>query len=109
MTRFKRTAGTPYTVVTPSTELAELESFLDHNIFAISASPTFSCVYEQKLTSLPVTDYNRKFVLAVATKQDLEASPICLRAFLSVSVLILPSGRRTSSPAEGKCSDSRGG
>ncbi|KAI9063543.1 hypothetical protein FKP32DRAFT_1592231 [Trametes sanguinea] len=54
MTKFKRTASTPYTIITPSTPLAELEEFLKHNIFAI------------------VTDWDRKFVLGVATSQDLD-------------------------------------
>ncbi|KAI0827038.1 hypothetical protein BC628DRAFT_1370500 [Trametes gibbosa] len=54
MTKFKRTAATPYTIITPSTPLAELEDFLKRNIFAI------------------VTDWDRKFVLGVATSQDLE-------------------------------------
>ncbi|PIL27595.1 hypothetical protein GSI_10746 [Ganoderma sinense ZZ0214-1] len=53
MTRFKRT-GTTYTVIAPSTPLAELEDFLSRNIFAI------------------VTDWDRKFVLGVVTSQDLE-------------------------------------
>ncbi|OJT01723.1 hypothetical protein TRAPUB_7779 [Trametes pubescens] len=54
MTKFKRTIGTPYTIITPSTPLAELEGFLQLNLFAI------------------VTDWDRKFVLGVATPQDLE-------------------------------------
>ena len=54
MTKFKRTAATPYTIITPSTPLAELEEFLKRNIFAI------------------VTDWDRKFVLGVVTSQDLE-------------------------------------
>ncbi len=54
MTKFKRTIGTPYTIITPSTPLAELEDFLQLNLFAI------------------VTDWDRKFVLGVATPQDLE-------------------------------------
>ncbi|KAI0711171.1 hypothetical protein C8T65DRAFT_185616 [Cerioporus squamosus] len=54
MTKFKRTAATPYTIITPSTPLAELEDFLKHNIFAI------------------VTDWDRKFVLGVVTSHDLE-------------------------------------
>ncbi|KZT28120.1 hypothetical protein NEOLEDRAFT_1130096 [Neolentinus lepideus HHB14362 ss-1] len=53
-TKFDRTASHPYTLITPATPLSELEEFLKHNIFAI------------------VTDYGRKFVLAVATQQDLE-------------------------------------
>lgn len=60
MTKFKRTVGTPYTIITPSTPLAELEDFLKHNIFAI------------------VTDWDRKFVLGVVTSQDLEVrSSVC--------------------------------
>ncbi|KAH7907574.1 hypothetical protein BJ138DRAFT_1159828 [Hygrophoropsis aurantiaca] len=54
MTKFKREASQPYTLVTPSTSLTELEEFLRHNIFAL------------------VTDYDRKFVLGVATSQDLD-------------------------------------
>lgn len=56
MTKFKRT-GTTYTVIAPSTPLAELEDFLSRNIFAI------------------VTDWDRKFVLGVVTSQDLEVRP----------------------------------
>ncbi|KAJ7484727.1 hypothetical protein FB451DRAFT_1028830 [Mycena latifolia] len=55
MIKFKRTASQPYTVITPATPLSELEDFLKHNIFAI------------------VTDPGRKFVIALATPQDLEA------------------------------------
>ncbi|KIY48430.1 hypothetical protein FISHEDRAFT_43315 [Fistulina hepatica ATCC 64428] len=54
MTKFKR-SGAPYTVITPMTPLAELEEFLEHNIFAL------------------ITDNERKFVLGVATPQDLES------------------------------------
>ncbi|KAI0764869.1 hypothetical protein C8Q74DRAFT_1005906 [Fomes fomentarius] len=54
MSKFKRTAATPYTIITPSTPLAELADFLTRNIFAI------------------VTDWERKFVLGVVTSQDLE-------------------------------------
>jgi len=52
-TSFKRGKGHPYTVITPWTELAELEEFLKHNNFAI------------------VTDSERKFVIGVATSDDL--------------------------------------
>ncbi|KAF8273691.1 hypothetical protein EI94DRAFT_1769169 [Lactarius quietus] len=45
----------PYTIITPDTPLAELEGFLRNHIFAL------------------ITDYERKFVLGVATSQDLEA------------------------------------
>ncbi|KAF7350473.1 CBS domain-containing protein [Mycena venus] len=54
MTKFKRTVSQPYTLITPYTPLAELEEFLKQNIFAI------------------VTDPSRKFVVALATTQDLE-------------------------------------
>lgn len=54
MTKFKRSASEPYTLITPSTPLADLERFLQGEIFAL------------------VTDYDRKFVLAVATLHDLE-------------------------------------
>ncbi|PSR71446.1 hypothetical protein PHLCEN_2v12713 [Hermanssonia centrifuga] len=35
MTKFKRVPTQPYTLITPSTPLAELEQFLQDNIFAI--------------------------------------------------------------------------
>ncbi|KAE9397719.1 hypothetical protein BT96DRAFT_1020617 [Gymnopus androsaceus JB14] len=54
MIRFKRSSSEPYTLVTPLTSLDELEGFLRENIFAL------------------VTDSQRKFVLAVATAQDLQ-------------------------------------
>ncbi|GBE87335.1 hypothetical protein BKA93DRAFT_504401 [Sparassis latifolia] len=54
MTKFDRSQAKSYTLITPSTPLADLEQFLQHNIFAL------------------VTDWDRKFVFAVATLQDLE-------------------------------------
>ncbi|KAK6349922.1 hypothetical protein TWF696_006181 [Orbilia brochopaga] len=59
MTRFRKGKGVRYTVITPETELAELEEFLTtgggrESGFAV------------------VTDAARKFVLAVATREDLE-------------------------------------
>ncbi|KAF8589145.1 hypothetical protein K439DRAFT_1613033 [Ramaria rubella] len=54
MTKFKRSASNNYTLITPSTPLGELELFLKSNIFAL------------------VTDYERQFVLALATSSDLE-------------------------------------
>jgi CBS domain containing-hemolysin-like protein len=53
--RFKRTASEPYTVITPSSSLAELEAFF-------RKSESFALV----------TDYERKFVLGVATPHDLQ-------------------------------------
>ncbi|RDB30346.1 Cystathionine beta-synthase [Hypsizygus marmoreus] len=53
MTKFKRTTSEPYTLITPLSSLSDLEEFLKTNIFAL------------------VTDNDRKFVLAVATPQDL--------------------------------------
>ncbi|THU94725.1 hypothetical protein K435DRAFT_724364 [Dendrothele bispora CBS 962.96] len=54
MVKFKRSSTVPYTLITPLTPLNELEEFLKNDIFAL------------------VTDYERKFVLAVATSHDLE-------------------------------------
>ncbi|KAL4073648.1 hypothetical protein V8B97DRAFT_1935193 [Scleroderma yunnanense] len=54
MTKFNRSASEPYTLITSDTPLAELAEFLRHNDFAL------------------VTDYDRKFVLAVATSQDFD-------------------------------------
>ncbi|KZS97070.1 hypothetical protein SISNIDRAFT_472913 [Sistotremastrum niveocremeum HHB9708] len=52
--KFQRSSSHPYTLITPDTPLDVLEEFLTHNIFAL------------------VTDVGRKFVLGVATMQDLE-------------------------------------
>lgn len=56
-TRFDRSSktGRPYSIITPDTPLEVLEEFLQSNVFAI------------------VTDRERKFVLGVATSQDLES------------------------------------
>ncbi|PFH48092.1 hypothetical protein AMATHDRAFT_76907 [Amanita thiersii Skay4041] len=54
MTKFKRGPEEPYTLITPMSPLADLEKFLEDNVFAL------------------VTDNDRKFVLGVATPQDLE-------------------------------------
>ncbi|KAF8308212.1 hypothetical protein DL93DRAFT_2064209 [Clavulina sp. PMI_390] len=54
MIKFKRAKGTDYTLITPTSPLLELEHFLNDNIFAL------------------VTDQSRKFVLAVATRHDLD-------------------------------------
>ncbi|KAF5362599.1 hypothetical protein D9758_009586 [Tetrapyrgos nigripes] len=54
LTKFKRSSSEPYTLITPLTPLSELEEFLKSNIFAL------------------VTDYERKFVLAVATSDDIK-------------------------------------
>ncbi|KAI0341467.1 hypothetical protein BDW22DRAFT_1332682 [Trametopsis cervina] len=53
--KFKREPSVRYVVITPWTPLAELELFLQDKLFAL------------------VTDGERKFVLGVATKQDLES------------------------------------
>ncbi|KAJ3481034.1 hypothetical protein NLI96_g7934 [Meripilus lineatus] len=39
MTKFKRSSSEPYTLITPSTPLADLEEFLRHNIFALGTAP----------------------------------------------------------------------
>ncbi|KAJ6631152.1 hypothetical protein B0H10DRAFT_1981113 [Mycena sp. CBHHK59/15] len=54
MTKFNRSASEPYTLITPLAALADVEVFLQHNIFAL------------------VTDYDRKFVLGLVTMHDLE-------------------------------------
>ncbi|TFK22373.1 hypothetical protein FA15DRAFT_596198 [Coprinopsis marcescibilis] len=55
MTKFtKRSPKDPYSLITPMSPLSDLEDFLENNIFAL------------------VTDDSRKFVLGVATAQDLE-------------------------------------
>ncbi|KAF8180419.1 hypothetical protein BJ912DRAFT_981255 [Pholiota molesta] len=54
MTKFQRSSTEPYTTITPLSPLSDLEEFLKKNIFAL------------------VTDQDRKFVLAVATSQDLD-------------------------------------
>src|ERR1700675_4594915 len=69
MTKFKRTASEPYTLITPSSPLADLEEFLKHNIFALGTTPPFLCLLALRthdfLVWFLVTDYDRKFVLAV--------------------------------------------
>jgi len=54
MNKFDRSAKREYTVITPLSPLEDLEAFLENNLFAL------------------VTDSERKFVLAVATHQDLD-------------------------------------
>lgn len=54
MVKFVRKASEPYTLITPETNLEVLEKFLNSSIFAL------------------VTDNDRKFVLGVATSQDLD-------------------------------------
>jgi hypothetical protein len=39
MTKFKRSASEPYTLITPGTPLTELEEFLQGKIFALGAIP----------------------------------------------------------------------
>ncbi|KAK6509341.1 hypothetical protein TWF481_004094 [Arthrobotrys musiformis] len=59
MTRFRKGKGVKYTTITPETELAELEEFLTSGGGRESGFAV-------------VTDAARKFVLAVATIDDLE-------------------------------------
>ncbi|EPS39134.1 hypothetical protein H072_7092 [Dactylellina haptotyla CBS 200.50] len=59
MTKFRKGKGVKYTVITPETELAELEEFLTSGGGKDSGFAV-------------VTDAARKFVLAVATRDDLE-------------------------------------
>jgi len=73
MTKFKRTSAEPYITITPLSPLSELEEFLKSNIFALgqSSQPSQNLFILKNLSL--VTDQNRKFVLAVATSQDLES------------------------------------
>ncbi|THH08172.1 hypothetical protein EW145_g2883 [Phellinidium pouzarii] len=59
MMKFKRGPSQTYTLITPDTPLNELEDFLKNNLFALASQ-------------FEVTDYDRKFVLAVATQGDLD-------------------------------------
>lgn len=86
MTKFKRQAGEPYTLITPLSPLADLEQFLKNNIFALGELTLnllphrhrvrrSLCTIRKHWTNdffLAVTDRDRKFVLGVATAQDLE-------------------------------------
>lgn len=80
MTKFNRSKSEPYTLITPSTPLEELEQFLQKNIFALSMNTILLIIghaYPNSYSNSPnplVTDWDRKFVLAVATSQDLEVS-----------------------------------
>ncbi|KAH0834784.1 hypothetical protein J3R83DRAFT_10385 [Lanmaoa asiatica] len=71
MSAFKRNESHPYTIITPDTPLAELAEFLRDNIFALGEATQISPTAQWTDSDL-VTDSNRKFVLAVATSQDLE-------------------------------------
>jgi hypothetical protein len=74
MIKFQRSTSITYTVITPLTPLGDLEAFLAHNIFAIGASLCPSVAELSRLSpfATPVTDSERKFLLGVATSQDLE-------------------------------------
>lgn len=73
MIKFQRNAQNPYIIITPLSPLSDLETFLKSHIFALGKLSIF-CLAKQ-IYSYPadvVTDSSRKFVLAVATKQDLD-------------------------------------
>ena len=80
MKRFKRTPSKPYTLITPKSSLAELEEFLKTNTFALG---TLEWPFRRGacLRYISVTEDNRKFVLAVATSQDLEKFRISVQGF----------------------------
>lgn len=93
MTKFKRSVATnPYTIITPDTPLADLESFLKDKIFALGpyyCGLMFPCpcyLYIAHPARI-VTDYDRKFVLAVATSHDLEVRPL-FPALLSKALFV---------------------
>lgn len=79
MNKFDRSAKREYTVITPFSPLEDLEVFLENNLFALGES--LHCILYPLWTidvSVPdntVTDSERKFVLAVATQQDLNVRP----------------------------------
>jgi len=79
MAKFDRSAKREYTVMTPFSPLEDLEAFLENNLFALGASMRCaSCPLWTIDVSVPVgtvTDSERKFVLAVATQQDLDVRP----------------------------------
>jgi hypothetical protein len=96
MTKFRRTASQPYSLITPSTCLADLELFLRNNIFALGTYLSSLTVPPFNCNLFLVTDYDRKFVLAVATSQDLEVSRIlcfsvCIPLMKYSTELCLPS------------------
>ena len=76
MNKFDRSAKREYTVITPFSPLEDLEAFLENNLFALGA-PLHCISYPLWTIDVPVpvgtvTDSERKFVLAVATQQDLD-------------------------------------
>ena len=79
MNKFDRSAKREYTVITPFSPLEDLEAFLENNLFALGES--LHCILYPLWTvdvSVPddtVTDSEKKFVLAVATQQDLNVRP----------------------------------
>lgn len=71
MTKFKRNPSEPYTLISPMSSLVDLEKFLETNLFALGKDIT--CFMNRLILIInTVTDDNRRFVLAVATAQDLE-------------------------------------
>ncbi len=80
MNKFNRSAKREYTVITPLSPLEDLEAFLEDNLFALGASVIFVSHLIWTIDVLvpvgTVTDSERKFVLAVATQQDLDVRPI---------------------------------
>ncbi|KAG6334471.1 hypothetical protein ID866_4619 [Astraeus odoratus] len=72
MTKFNRKASEPYTLITPDTPLADLAEFLRDNVFALGELVRSSLLSTAVDVKNAVTDYERKFVLAVATSQDLD-------------------------------------
>lgn len=91
ISKFNRTSSHPYTIITPSTSLPELEEFLGHNVFAIgtpSFQPCGGCRVSQGSSfRSSVTDHSRKFVLGVATQQDLDVSRYILLCGCSLNFM----------------------
>jgi hypothetical protein len=67
MLRFQRKKGHPYKVITMDTPLEELEQFFNGDFTTAGGGGA-----KEKQDFAVVTDASRKFVLGVATREDLE-------------------------------------
>ena len=78
MIKFQRGRSNGYILITPASPLLDLEEFLGDHLFAlgtVSSRPTLIHVnenFDKSCCRCLVTDSSRKFVLAVATRQDLD-------------------------------------
>jgi hypothetical protein len=78
MLKFQRRRGNPYKVITMDTPLEELEQFFNGEFTAASSDGDASAAKggggggNNRQDFAVVTDASRKFVLGVATREDLE-------------------------------------